>query len=97
MGSEPSKPLRVKPVPVSWEGVDKLDWQLWVVAIALIFLLGAGVLSFMVPSVFWFGETLLLKAPQRAFYGFCVLLGLTLVYLLQIRMRLSTLRTALLP
>jgi diguanylate cyclase (GGDEF)-like protein len=96
MGSEPDNLLGVKPIHVSWEEIDRLDWQLWVVAVALIFLLGAGVLGFMIPSVFWFGEALVLQAPQRAFYGLCVLLGLTLVYLLQKRMRLRKLRQALL-
>ena len=75
--------------------MDKLDWQLWVVAVALILLLGAGVLSLMVPSVFWFGEALLLRAPERAFYGLCILLVLSLGYMLQKRAKLSTLRRAL--
>jgi len=52
-------------------------------AILLIFVLGVSLLSFMFPSTFWFGEELAVARPQRAFFGFCVLLALVLVYLLQ--------------
>jgi len=67
----------------SWEKLERLDWHLWMLAILLIFVLGVSLLSFMFPSTFWLGEQLPLQGPQRAFFGFCVLLGLVLVYLLQ--------------
>ena len=68
---------------MSWERLDRLDWHLWVLAVLLIFVLGASLLSFMFPSTFWFGEELAVQRPQRAFFGFCGLLALVLVYLLQ--------------
>ena len=67
----------------SWERLERLDWHLWMLAILLIFVLGISLLSFMFPSTFWFGEELPVQRPQRAFFGFCVLLALVLVYLLQ--------------
>ena len=67
----------------SWERLERLDWHLWMLAILLIFVLGISLLSFMFPSTFWFGEQLPVQRPQRAFFGFWVLLALVLVYLLQ--------------
>ena len=77
-------PRAVPPSPEpSWERLERLDWHLWMLAILLIFVLGISLLSFMFPSTFWFGEQLPVQRPQRAFFGFCVLLALVLVYLLQ--------------
>lgn len=72
-----------QPPEMSWERLDRLDWHLWVLAVLLIFVLGASLLSFMFPSTFWLGEESAIPRPQRAFFGFCVLLALVLVYLLQ--------------
>lgn len=69
--------------PLDWEALERQDWHLWILAILLMFVLGLSLLSFMFPTVFWFGGELALNAPQRAFFGFCVLLALLLVYLLQ--------------
>ncbi|MBI4458970.1 MAG: hypothetical protein HY648_02790 [Acidobacteria bacterium] len=67
----------------NWEALERLDWHLWVLTILLIFVLGISLLSFMFPSAFWVGSDLALQTPQRAFFGFCVLLALVLVYLVQ--------------
>ena len=75
-------PLR-KQEELSWEKVDRLDWHLWTLTILLIFVLGVSLLSFMFPSVFWTNANSALDSSQRAFFGFCTLLGLTLIYLLQ--------------
>src|SRR5204862_3747817 len=95
LASEPKNSTRFAPADLSWEDIDRLEWQLWGLAVALVVLLGVGVLSFMLPTVFWFGDALFVRAPQRAFYGLCILLGLTLAYLLQKRMSLARLRQAL--
>lgn len=68
---------------LNWETVERLDWHLWVLAMLLIFVLGVSLLGFMFPTAFWFGQELPRESPQRAFFGFCVLLALVLVYLLQ--------------
>jgi len=68
---------------LNWETVERLDWHLWILAILLIFVLGVSLLGFMFPTAFWFGQEQPLESPQRAFVGFCVLLALVLVYLLQ--------------
>ena len=89
MGSEMSEPaMRLtaedttgkKP---SWDALERQDWHLWILAVLLMFVLGVSLLSFMFPSACWFQEQLTMKAPQRAFIGFCVLLALVLVYMLQ--------------
>lgn len=68
---------------MNWESVDRLDWHLWLLTIFLLLVLGISLLGFMFPTVFWFGKELPMEAPQRAFFAFCVLLGLVLVYLMQ--------------
>ncbi len=67
----------------SWEDVERQDWRLWKTAIIFIFVLGLSLLTFMFPMVFWFAEDLGIRAPQRAFFGFCILLGLMSIYLMQ--------------
>ena len=68
---------------LNWESAERLDWHLWILAILLIFVLGVSLVGFMFPSAFWFGQELPMKSPQQAFFGFCVLLALVLVYLVQ--------------
>jgi len=85
MTKNPSKPhpAGTSSPEISWEKLDRLDWNLWVLAILLILILSAGLLSFMFPAVFWMKEGVAMETQQRAFFGFCVLLGLIQVYLLQ--------------
>ena len=80
---------------ISWETLDRLDWQLWALALLLIFVLGGGVLSFMFPSAFWRREELGLNTPERIFFGFCALLTLVLVYLLQKQAKLRQIKRGL--
>ena len=75
--------MHTKPINMNWETAERLVWHLWVLAILLIFVLGVSLLGFMFPTAFWFGQELPMQSPQRAFFGFCVLLALVLVYLLQ--------------
>jgi len=71
------------PAETSWESLDRLDWHLWILAVLMMFVLGISLLSFMFPTIFWFGEELPVRAPQRAFFGFAVLLALALIYMMQ--------------
>lgn len=79
----PSGPAAPSPEEISWEALERQDWHLWILAILLMFVLGVSLLSFMFPSAFWFRDELAVSAPQRAFLGFCILLSLALVYMLQ--------------
>ena len=67
----------------NWEMLERQDWHLWILAVLLMFVLGISLLSFMFPSVFWLGREANISTPERAFFGFCVLLALTRVYMLQ--------------
>jgi hypothetical protein len=90
-GFRPDAGFRIQPAinkgpetrDISWEALERQDWRLWILAILLMLVLGISLLSFMFPTVFWFGAELPVKAPQRAFVGFTVLLALVLVYMLQ--------------
>ncbi len=66
-----------------WEELERQDWHLWIFAILLLFILGVSLLSFMFPAVFWLQGNTPLKTPERAFFGFSVLLSLVMVYMLQ--------------
>jgi diguanylate cyclase (GGDEF)-like protein len=71
--------------------IDRRDWHLWLLAFLLIFVLGIGLLSFMFPAAFWErGE--IIQAPNRAFYGFSLLLILTLAYMYQKESKLRELK-----
>lgn len=70
---------------MNWEEADRLDWHLWILSFLLISVLGVSLLSFMFPSAFWMwtADGVAMNSSQRAFFGFCTMLGLTLIYLLQ--------------
>jgi diguanylate cyclase (GGDEF)-like protein len=74
--------LKDPALDTSWSSIDRRDWHLWLVAILLIFVLGVGLLSFMFPAAFW-DRGGIVQATDRAFYGFSLLLALTLAYLFQ--------------
>ena len=88
-----NQPLpRKEPSPeTSWASIDRRDWHLWLLSFLLIFVLGVGILSFMFPTAFW-ERGGVLQAPDRAFYGFSLLLILTLAYLHQKESKLRELR-----
>jgi GGDEF domain-containing protein len=67
----------------NWEMLERQDWHLWILAVLLMFVLGISLLSFMFPSVFWLSRQAEMGTSERAFFGFCLLLALTLVYMLQ--------------
>jgi diguanylate cyclase (GGDEF)-like protein len=75
----------------AWLSIDRQDWQLWTLSFLLIFVLGVGLLSFMFPSAF-LERNGILKAPERPFYGFSLLLILTLAYLCQKQTKLRELK-----
>lgn len=77
------------------EHLDRQDWQLWTLAVLMMFVLGVSLLSFMFPAAFWNAEQMAIRAPQRAFVGFCVLLSLALLYMLQRQARVRSLRRQL--
>jgi len=87
--------MKVTGKELNWESVDRLDWHLWLLTIGLLLVLGVSLLGFMFPTVFWFGKELPMEAPQRAFFSFCVLLGLVLVYLMQRQSAVRRLRRKL--
>ena len=90
MTSDPATPrLENQSLDKSWKTIDRLDWQLWALVLVLILVLGGGLLSMMFPTAFLMREGLVLRAPERVFYGLSVMLGLTLAYLAQ---RQATLR-----
>ena len=78
-----------------WESLEQQDWHLWILAVLLMFVLGVSLLSFMFPTVFWLARESDLATPERAFFGFCVLLALTLVYMLQRQAMVRRLRRSL--
>src|SRR5262249_10944411 len=92
---EPSSALGALNIQASWESLEQQDWHLWILAVLLIFVLGVSLLSFMFPSVFWITRESNLSAPERAFFGFCVLLALTLVYMLQRQATIRRLKRSL--
>ncbi|MGO8792155.1 MAG: EAL domain-containing protein [Terriglobia bacterium] len=81
---EPNQFLRSKELSseTSWLSIERRDWHLWLLAFLVILILGVGLLSFMFPAAFW-ERSGVLQAPDRAFYGFSLMLVLTLVYLHQ--------------
>ena len=86
-----SEPSKEESPEASWASIDRRDWHLWLLSFLLIFVLGMGILSFMFPVAFW-DRGGILRAPDRAFYGFSLLLVLTLAYLHQKESKLRELK-----
>jgi len=79
----------------SWEELERQDWHLWILATLLMLILGISLLSFMYPTVFWLSNDSAWQAQERAFFGFCVLLSLGIVYMLQRQATVRRLRRQL--
>src|SRR5689334_482581 len=79
----PKQPVDAGKPDLSWEGLERQDWHLWMLNILLITVLGVSLLGFMFPAAFWEGVGSQSSISKRAFFGFCALLGLVLIYLLQ--------------
>jgi len=77
-----------------WQELERRDWQLWLLAIFLLVILGFGLLTFMFPSAFWANSDPA-SLPQKAFVGFSALYGLAIVYMLQRQAEIRRLRQQL--
>lgn len=79
--------------------IDKLerrDWQLWLLAISMIVILGAGVVVLMVPTVFGAAAGTSGTQPlRRVFVAFCVLNFLFVVYVADRQLAIRRLRRRL--
>jgi GGDEF domain-containing protein len=75
--------------------LDRRDWQLWLLAISMIVILGAGVAVLMYPSVFGAAPGPNTPVFQRIFMGFCVLNFLFVVYVLDRQFAVRQLRRSL--
>src|SRR5258706_12499690 len=93
--AEVASPGRPDQAEKNLEHLDRQDWQLWTLAVLMLFVLGVSLLSFMFPAIFWNAQELAVRAPQRAFVGFCVLLSLALFYMLQRQAQVRNLRRQL--
>ena len=82
-------------LPNSWLTADRQDWQLGLLTLSMILVLGGGLLSFMFPSVFWTNNRSLFQEQDAAFYGFCFLIALSLAHLLQKQSALRKIRNEL--
>ena len=76
--------------------LDRRDWQLWLLAISMIVILGTGVAVLMYPSIFGAPVRARGEQPQRTFVGFCVLNFLFVVYVLDRQVAIRRLRRRLL-
>ena len=79
-------------LPSSWLTADRQDWQLWLLTVSVIIVLGGGLMSFMFPSVFWSNNSSLFQAQDKAFYGFCLMMALSLSHVLQKQSALRKMR-----
>ena len=77
---------------ISLEILERRDWQLWLLAILMILVLSIAMLSVMYPTVFWLGDEMQTNTPKVFFGGLCVLLTLTIVYLIQKQVQLRKLK-----
>ncbi len=80
---------------LSWELLERWEWQLWAFAGVVICVLGGGLLSFMFPTAFWSSMNVMIRNPDRAFWGFGVLVVMAIAYLMERQYRIGKLRREL--
>jgi hypothetical protein len=83
IGGLAKQPVDAAKTDLNWERLERQDWHLWILNILLILVLGLSLLGFMFPAAFWDEIGSQASVSKRAFFGFCALLGLVLIYLLQ--------------
>ncbi len=77
-----------------WEKLEKRDWELWVLALAMIFVLAIGILVAALPGVVT-DPTLVGTTLKRVLIGFCVLTALFNAYLIERQFAIKALRRKL--
>ena len=75
--------------------IERRDWQLWLLALMTILVLTLGIILLMYPAVFVSPATIP-EALRNSFFGFCLLLPLMVVYLLDRQLTIRRLRRRLL-
>jgi len=77
------------------EDLERRDWELVILSVIVITILAVGLALFMFPAVFGQREELQANALQKSFFGFCILILLFNVYLIQRQAALRKLRRQL--
>ena len=77
------------------EKLERMDWELWILAIAIISILAFGLILFMFPAVFGEEQGAEVTLVQKSFFGFCILILLLNVYLIQRQAGIRKLRRTL--
>ncbi len=75
--------------------LERRDWQLWLLAIAIILILSGGVALLMYPAVFSDSQAIAGSTLQRIFFAFCLLCFLLVGYLIDRHVLIRRLRRAL--
>lgn len=81
---------------IDLQTLDRRDWQLWLLAIAMILILGSGAALLMYPSVFSTSGAGAVPNVRKIFFGFCALSLLLVGYLLDRQLIIRRLRRQLL-
>ena len=77
------------------EKLERMDWELWILAIAIISILAFGLILFMFPAVFGEKQGAEVTLVQKSFFGFCILILLLNAYLIQRQAGIRKLRRTL--
>ncbi len=75
--------------------LDRREWQLWVLALAVILVLAAGMALLMYPTIFSAPVIVTGPTQRKAFFGFCALAILLLGYLVDRQIMIRHLRKQL--
>jgi GGDEF domain-containing protein len=77
-----------------WDKLERRDWELWFLAVAMIFILAVGILMAALPSVVADPSSLGMTL-RRVLVGFCVLTALFNAYLIERQLAIKALRRKL--
>ena len=72
--------------------LESRERNLWLLALAILFLFAVGIALLMYPAAFSSPIALMVASPRETFFGFCGLAALTIIYLVDRHLLISRLR-----
>jgi hypothetical protein len=72
--------------------LETREWQLWLLALSILFIFALGIALLMYPAAFSSPIALMVTSPRETFFGFCALAILAIGYLADRQLLISRLR-----
>jgi len=72
--------------------LESREQNLWLLALAILFLFAVGIALLLYPAAFSSPIALMVASPRETFFGFCAMVAIAIIYLVDRHLLISRLR-----